>query len=112
MATLALNSRLWVQRLLNSFGEGCANGGSPFQGRCAVSEVNDGAGHSGPILPSGGVQTAGCRAAGRSEAVLQGSNRRRSRLGAPTLPQRGRAGRGDPYRFRIMNEADNPDGST
>jgi hypothetical protein len=28
MATLALNSGLWVRRLLNSFGEGCAYGGS------------------------------------------------------------------------------------
>ena len=34
MATLAFNSGLWVRRLLNSFGEGCAYGGSPFQGRC------------------------------------------------------------------------------
>jgi hypothetical protein len=42
MATLALNSGLWVRRLLNSFGEGCAYGGSPFQGRCPASEVNDG----------------------------------------------------------------------
>ena len=41
MATLALNSGLWVRRLLNSFGEGCAYGGSPFQGRCPASEVND-----------------------------------------------------------------------
>jgi hypothetical protein len=29
---LALNSGLWVRRLLNSFGEGCANGGSPRSG--------------------------------------------------------------------------------
>jgi hypothetical protein len=43
MATLALNSGLWVRRLLNSFGEGYAYGGSPFQGRCPASEVNDGA---------------------------------------------------------------------
>jgi hypothetical protein len=42
MATLALNSGLWVRRLLNSCGEGCAYGGSPFQGRCPASEVNDG----------------------------------------------------------------------
>jgi hypothetical protein len=41
-ATLALNSGLWVRRLLNSFGEGFAYGGSPFQGRYAASEVNDG----------------------------------------------------------------------
>jgi hypothetical protein len=34
MATLALNSGLWVRRLLI--------GGSPFQGRCPASEVNDG----------------------------------------------------------------------
>jgi hypothetical protein len=32
MATLALNSGLWVRRLLNSFGEGFANGGAPFRG--------------------------------------------------------------------------------
>lgn len=32
MATLGLNSGLWVQCLLNSFGEGFANGGSPFRG--------------------------------------------------------------------------------
>jgi hypothetical protein len=42
MATLALNSGLWVRRLLNSFGEGFAYGGNPFQGRCPASEVNDG----------------------------------------------------------------------
>jgi hypothetical protein len=42
MATLALNSGLWVRRFLNSCGEGCAYGGSPFQGRCPASEVNDG----------------------------------------------------------------------
>jgi hypothetical protein len=42
MATLALNSGLWVRRLLNSFGEGYAYGGSPFQGPCPASEVNDG----------------------------------------------------------------------
>jgi len=35
MATLALNSGLWVRRLLIS--------GSPDQGRCRASEVNDGA---------------------------------------------------------------------
>jgi len=34
MATLALNSGLWVRRLLI--------GGSPDQGRCPASEVNDG----------------------------------------------------------------------
>ena len=34
MATLALNSGLWVRRLLNSCGEGCAYGESTFQGRC------------------------------------------------------------------------------
>ncbi len=34
MATLALNSGLWVRRLLI--------GGSPFQGRDPASEVNDG----------------------------------------------------------------------
>jgi len=32
MATLALNSGLWVRRLLNSFGEGYAYGGSPLSG--------------------------------------------------------------------------------
>ncbi len=32
MATLALNSGLWVRRLFNSFGEGFANGGSPLSG--------------------------------------------------------------------------------
>jgi|688.fasta_scaffold312999_2 hypothetical protein len=32
MATLALNSGLWVRRLLNFFGEGFANGGAPFRG--------------------------------------------------------------------------------
>jgi hypothetical protein len=42
MATLALNSGLWVRRLLNSFGEGFAYGESPFQGRYPASEVNDG----------------------------------------------------------------------
>jgi len=42
MATLALNSGLWVRRLLNSFGEGCVYGGTPFQGRYPTSEVNDG----------------------------------------------------------------------
>jgi len=42
VATLALNSGLWVRRLLNSFGEGFANGGSPFQGRYPASEINDG----------------------------------------------------------------------
>jgi hypothetical protein len=31
-----------VRRLLNSCGEGCAYGGSPFQGWCPASEVNDG----------------------------------------------------------------------
>jgi hypothetical protein len=42
MATLALNSGLWVRRLLNSCGECCAYARSPFQGRCPASEVNDG----------------------------------------------------------------------
>jgi hypothetical protein len=32
MATQALNSGLWVRRLLNSLGEGFANGGSPLAG--------------------------------------------------------------------------------
>jgi hypothetical protein len=32
MATLALNSGLWVRRLLYSFGEGCAYGGNPLSG--------------------------------------------------------------------------------
>jgi hypothetical protein len=32
MATLALNSGLCVRRVLNSCGEGCANGGSPGSG--------------------------------------------------------------------------------
>jgi hypothetical protein len=32
MATLALNSGLWVRCLLNSFGEGYAYGGSPLSG--------------------------------------------------------------------------------
>jgi|LakMenEpi03Aug12_release.lakeMendotaPanAssembly.Ray.scaffolds.fasta_scaffold108876_4 hypothetical protein len=32
MATLALNSGLWVRRLLNSCGEGCAYGGCPLSG--------------------------------------------------------------------------------
>ena len=42
MATLALNSGLWVRRLRNSFGEGVDNGGSPFQGRYPASDVHDG----------------------------------------------------------------------
>jgi hypothetical protein len=41
MAPLALNSGLWVRRLLNSFGEGWAYGRSPFQGAYPTSEVND-----------------------------------------------------------------------
>ena len=49
MATLSLNSGLWVRRLLNSFGEGFANGGSPDQGRCPASEVNDGACPEKPV---------------------------------------------------------------
>jgi hypothetical protein len=32
MATLLLNSGLWVRRLLNSFGEGFAYGGIPHSG--------------------------------------------------------------------------------
>ncbi len=36
-------------RLLNSFGEGFANGGSPFQGRYPASEVNDGARPEQPV---------------------------------------------------------------
>jgi hypothetical protein len=39
MATLALNSGLWVRRLLNSCGEGCAYGGSPFQLLAAVATL-------------------------------------------------------------------------
>ena len=31
-----------MRRLLNSFGEGYAYGGSPFQGWCPASEANDG----------------------------------------------------------------------
>jgi hypothetical protein len=42
MATLALNSWLWVRRLLNSFGEGFANGESPSRGRYSASKANDG----------------------------------------------------------------------
>jgi hypothetical protein len=42
IATLALNTGLWVRRLLNSFGEGFAKGGCPFQGRCPALEFNDG----------------------------------------------------------------------
>jgi hypothetical protein len=41
MATLALNMRLFLRRLLNSFGEGFAYGGSPFQGWCPAKEVKD-----------------------------------------------------------------------
>jgi hypothetical protein len=43
MAPLALNSGLWVRRLLNSFGEGCDYDGSLFQGPYPTSDVNDGA---------------------------------------------------------------------
>ena len=63
MATLALNSGLWVRRLLNSFGEGYAYGGSPFQGRCPASEVNDG---GCPEKPD--HLTGSCRAASGSVA--------------------------------------------
>ena len=42
MGTFALNSGLWVRRLLNSFGEGCAYGGSLFQGWGPDSEGKDG----------------------------------------------------------------------
>ena len=41
MATLALNSGLWVRRLLI--------GGSPFQGRCPASKANDGACPEKPV---------------------------------------------------------------
>ena len=41
MATLALNSGLWVRRLLM--------GGSPVQGRYPASEVNDGACPDKPV---------------------------------------------------------------
>jgi len=41
MATRGLNSRLWVRRLLI--------GGSPDQGRCPVSEVNDGPSPEKPV---------------------------------------------------------------
>ena len=40
MATLALNLRLWVSRLLI---------GRPVQGRCPASEVNDGASPENPV---------------------------------------------------------------
>jgi hypothetical protein len=55
MATLALNSRLWVRRLLNSFREGYAYGGSPFQGWCPASEANDGGCPGKPDHRSPGV---------------------------------------------------------
>ena len=41
MGTVALNSGLWVRRLLNSCGDGCANVESTFQEQCPASEVND-----------------------------------------------------------------------
>ena len=41
MATLVLNFGLGVRRLLNSFGEGIANDGSRFLGRCRGSEGNE-----------------------------------------------------------------------
>jgi len=47
MATLALNSGLWVRRLLIS--------GSPDQGRCRASEVNDGASPEKPVHLNLGV---------------------------------------------------------
>jgi len=43
-----LELRAVVRRLLNSFGEGFANGRSPFQGRCPASKVNDGACRENP----------------------------------------------------------------
>jgi len=39
MAILALNWGLWVRRLLNSCGDGCANGESTFQEQCPASDV-------------------------------------------------------------------------
>lgn len=47
-ATRALNSGLWVRRLVNSCGSGFANGGFPGSGRCPVSVVNDVPGQEGP----------------------------------------------------------------
>jgi hypothetical protein len=43
MATLALNSGLWVRRLLNSFGEGFAYGGTPFRGGAPPQRLTMGA---------------------------------------------------------------------
>ena len=49
IAPRALSTELWVRRLVNSCGQGCANGGTHVLGRYPVSEVNDGPGQD-PVL--------------------------------------------------------------
>ena len=48
IAPRALNSELWVRRLVNSCGQGFLNGGPPGLGRYHFSEVNDGPGQEDP----------------------------------------------------------------
>ena len=48
MAPWALNLGLWVRLLVNSWGAGFANGGTPGLGRYPFSEVNDGPGQEDP----------------------------------------------------------------
>ncbi len=48
IAPRALNSELWVRRLVNSCGQGFANGGTPGLGRYPFYEVNDGPGQEDP----------------------------------------------------------------
>ena len=48
IAPLALNSGLWVRRLVNSCGQGFANGRTPGLGRYSFSEVDDGPGQEDP----------------------------------------------------------------
>ena len=48
MAPRALQSGLWVRRLVNSWVAGFANGGNSGVGRCRLSEVDDGTGQEDP----------------------------------------------------------------
>jgi len=48
VAPSALNSGLWVRRLVDSWVAGFANGGNSGLGRCRLSEVDDGTGQEDP----------------------------------------------------------------
>jgi len=48
MAPRALNTGLWVRLLVNTCGQGFANGGTTVLGRYPFSQVNDGPGQENP----------------------------------------------------------------